>query len=233
MGHAVAYVRVSTEEQVTSGISLDAQESMLRAYCAMRGLELVEVVTDPGVSGGKPLSGRPGGAKVLDLVRRRRVDAVIAWKLDRLFRDCADCLDVTRAWDKANVALHLVDLGGQAVDTSSAMGRFFLTVMAGAAELERNQVRDRTKAAMQHKRARGEFTGGQGYRVRFGYRLGADGVHLEADPKEQAVIVLARDLRAAGRSYCGVVADIAARGLRSRAGRPFALEQVRRMLAAA
>jgi len=52
------------------------------------------------------------------------------------------------------------------------MGRFFLTVMAGAAEMERSQLRERVQAVMAHKKAKGEYTGG---RVRFGWRIGDDG----------------------------------------------------------
>jgi len=137
---AVAYVRVSTEEQATEGISLEAQNHRVRAYCELRGLELVDIITDAGVSAGKPLARRDGGARLLHLIRRGEAVAVVAFKLDRLFRNCADCLTVTATWDRSGVALHLIDLGGQAVDTSTAMGRFFLTVMAGAAEMERGLV---------------------------------------------------------------------------------------------
>jgi DNA invertase Pin-like site-specific DNA recombinase len=55
------YVRVSSEEQSREGISLDAQRARIVAYCAMRGLDLVELVEDPGVSAAKPLNARPGG----------------------------------------------------------------------------------------------------------------------------------------------------------------------------
>jgi site-specific DNA recombinase len=158
---AIAYVRVSTTEQATEGVSLDAQESALRAYCSFRGLDLVAVVVDAGVSAGKPLATRAGGRRVLDLVEAGEVGAVVAYKLDRLFRDCADCLTVTSGWDVAGVALHLVDMGGQAIDTSTAMGRFFLTVMAGAAEMERNLVRERTAAALGHLRDQGVQLGGE------------------------------------------------------------------------
>jgi len=60
---AVLYVRVSTEEQATEGVSLEAQETSLRAYCAMRGLEVAELVIDAGVSAGKPLATREGGRR--------------------------------------------------------------------------------------------------------------------------------------------------------------------------
>lgn len=64
---AALYIRVSTAEQV-EGVSLEAQEAALTAYCSMRGLDIVEIVKDAGVSAGKPLSGRPGGQRLLHLV---------------------------------------------------------------------------------------------------------------------------------------------------------------------
>ena len=158
---AVVYCRVSTREQATEGVSLDAQESALRAYCALRSLDVAAVVVDAGVSGGKALSTRAGGRRVLDLVESGEVCSVVAFKLDRLFRDACDCLAVTAQWDRLDVALHLVDLGGQSIDTSTAMGRFMLTVLAGAAEMERNQIRERTAAALQHIKGTGAQLGGE------------------------------------------------------------------------
>ena len=224
---AAAYIRVSTDEQATEGVSLDAQEATLRSYCAMRGLELAEVVVDAGVSAGKPLSTRDGGAHLLDLVKRGKVQAVVTYKLDRLFRDASDCLQVTAAWDKAGVALHLVDLGGQSVDTSSAMGRFFLTIMAGAAELERNVIRERTAAAMAYKATRLEYTGGA---TPYGWTLDADGVHLVANEAEQAIIAAAKTLREQGLSLRKVGEELAAEGMLPRSGGEWHAKTVRDLL---
>lgn len=80
----VGYVRVSTEEQASSGVSLAAQERAIRNYATARGLELVELVIDAGVSAGTPLSKRRGGALVLDAVRSGRAGSVVAIKLGRL-----------------------------------------------------------------------------------------------------------------------------------------------------
>lgn len=226
---AIAYVRVSTDEQANEGVSLEAQEARIRAYCQMRGLELVDVIVDVGVSAGKPLESRDGGKRVLDAIRSRKAHAVVALKLDRLFRNCADCLMVVESWDKAGIALHLVDLGGQAVDTSSAMGRFFLTVMAGAAELERNQIRERTSLAMQHKKAQGERVGN----IAYGFRLADDGVSLVKDEAEQAVIARIQEARARGLSLRAIVAELERAGVVNRAGNPVALKQVVRILEAA
>lgn len=226
---AVAYVRVSTEEQAVEGVSLDAQEARIRAYCAMRGIELAAVVVDAGVSAGKPLASREGGARVLDVIRRKQAGAVVALKLDRLFRNAADCLATVEAWDHAGVALHLVDLGGTSVDTSSAMGRFFLTVMAGAAEMERNQIRERTSMAMQHKASRGEYTGGK---APFGFDVTTGGTLVRNDA-EQEVLGIARELRAAGMSLRAVARELAKRGHVSRTGKPFVPCQVQKMTEAA
>ena len=57
----VGYTRVSTEEQAAEGFSLEAQEAQIRAYATMRGLTMLELVADPGVSAGKKLGARPGG----------------------------------------------------------------------------------------------------------------------------------------------------------------------------
>ena len=223
---AVAYLRVSTEEQAMEGVSMDAQRARIEAYCAMRGLLLADVIADPGVSGWKPLAARPGGQRLLEIVKTRSATAVVALKLDRLFRNCADCLTVVAGWDRAGVSLHLVDLGGTAVDTSSAMGRFFLTVMAGAAELERNQVGERTSLALRHMAALGQYTGGH---APFGFKLG-DGGNLLADAQEEAALAEARRLHQEGLSLRAVAKVLAEGGFVSRAGRAFGAGQVGRMV---
>lgn len=196
MRQAIAYIRVSTEEQANEGISLEAQRAQLTAYCTLRGMELVEIFCDAGVSAGTPLNKRPQG-KLLSarLESKDRVDAIVAYKLDRLFRNTLDCLQALERWEKQGVALHLIDMGGQAIDTSSAMGRFFMTIMAGVAEMERNMTRDRTIMAMQHKREQGGVVG----TPPLGFSAGEDGMLVPA-PLEQEALVRMKELRAQGLS---------------------------------
>jgi len=224
---AVCYVRVSTEEQAREGVSLEAQESALRAYCVMRGLEIAEFVIDAGVSAGKPLATRPGGAKVLAAVKSNRAGAVVAWKLDRLFRDAVDCLETTSAWDKKGVALHLVDMGGQSIDTASATGRFFMTMLAGMAEMERNRIRERTAVAMQFKKSKGEFCGGA---APYGWNVGADGITLTPNEREQEIARAARELREEGMSLRKVGKRLQALGLLPRSGKSWHPETVKSVL---
>ncbi|OJY17176.1 MAG: hypothetical protein BGO98_13615 [Myxococcales bacterium 68-20] len=232
-GRVIGYTRVSTEEQAASGVSLDAQEAALRAYCAMRGLDLVEMIVDAGVSAGKPLASREGGRRVIDHVRTGSIVAVVAYKLDRVFRDCADCLAVVRDWDERDVALHLVDLGGQTIDTGTAMGRFFLTVMAGAAELERNLIGERTKAALAHiKRDRSVKLGAPALGWTRTDERDADGrlVAREVDG-EVATVNRIVELRAQGLSLRTIAATLTKEGRMTKRGgawRPVTVDRVLR-----
>src|SRR5881296_3498066 len=84
----VGYIRVSTEEQAQSGLGLEAQERMLRAYCAAKGIALGDVLVDAGYSGKN--RNRPGIAELLRRARERRVGTVITVKIDRLSRRVID-----------------------------------------------------------------------------------------------------------------------------------------------
>lgn len=157
MSAVVGYCRVSTVEQVTEGISLDAQAAAIRAHCAVRGLELVSILSDPAVSAATALSSRPAGRELLALVAGGQVKAVVAYRLDRLFRDAADCLSTVRQWDARGVALHMLDMGGQPLDTSSATGGFVLTILAAVAEMERALLRERIRLSNARLRSLGIY----------------------------------------------------------------------------
>lgn len=193
----------------------------------MRGLDLVKVVIDAGVSAGKyTLDKREGGKLVLAAVCSGLVRHVIALKLDRLFRNTVDCLTTVQAWDKAGVSCHLIDMGGASIDTASAMGRMFLTMAAGFAEMERNLTAERTIAALDRKRQKSERLGVLPY----GKCVDADGVHLIDHPTEQAVIAMVRELRESGLPYRAIAAELNRLGMVNRAGGTFQKTQIIRML---
>lgn len=176
---AVAYIRVSTEEQANEGVSLDAQEARVKAYCVANGLELVGIYKDEGVSAGTPLEKRPQGAAMLDALSSGKVGHVVAVKLDRLFRNALDCLANVEKWERAGYCLHLLDL---AVNTCTAAGKAFLTIAATFAEMEKNLVKERTESALAHKKANL-----QAYN-HTPYGFNREGASLVANPAEQATI---------------------------------------------
>ncbi len=223
---AISYIRVSTVEQSQEGVSLAAQTEVVRSYAKFRGFELVGEISDEAISASIPLFERPGGLELLEYLTQGKAKAVIAFKLDRLFRDAGDCLTVTKRWDKRGISLHLVNLGGQVVDTSSAMGRFFLTVMAGVAEMERNLISERTQVAMAHLKSQNRRIGN----VPYGKSLAKDGLHLVENLEEQATIELAIKLNEEGKSLRAIAKALKAEGIVSRKGQQFHSEQIRRML---
>lgn len=219
---AVLYVRVSTQEQALQGVSLDAQIERLRAYCKASDLEVVEVIREEGVSASKPLATRPGGQQLVKLLASGAGVHVVSLKLDRLFRSALDALQQVEAWDKTGISLHLVDMR---IDTGSPAGKFFLTMLAGLAEMERNLIAERTKGAMAYKKQHLEA-----YSVPpFGYDRAGDA--LIENPSEQAVLRQMIDWRrehlslraiASKLNTAGVPTKVRSRGGRETAGRWYA-----------
>src|SRR3569832_1586691 len=85
---AVGYVRLSTQEQATEGVSLDAQRDRLRAYCKLHSSKLIDIKTDEGYLGST--LDRPGLQAALQMLRRDRANTLLVAKLDRLSRSLRD-----------------------------------------------------------------------------------------------------------------------------------------------
>ena len=156
MREAISYIRVSSEEQADSGLGLEAQRRRIAAFCEMKGLRLVEVFEDPGVSGGKPLASRPAGSRLLAAAKKTKAVVVVA-KLDRLFRSVADAANVIADFDKRGIQLVAIV---ENFDMTSPYGRAMAQMTSVFAELERAMFRERTRSAMQVKRSRGERISG-------------------------------------------------------------------------
>ena len=97
------------------------------------------------------------------------------------------------------------------------------------AEFERDQISERTTAAMQHKKARREYTGGE---APYGWRVAADGVSLQAHAREQRVIRRAAQLRAGGASLRQIGRHLTAGGMLQRNGRVWHPQSIRMVLGA-
>ena len=174
------YVRVSTIKQA-DGESLTVQTRQLEGYALQHGFTLEATLSEEGVSGSIPLSQRPVGGPLLDLLGRG--DILIAAKLDRLFRSASDALVTVEMLKKRGVALHLLDLGGDV--TGGGLAKLFFTLVAAFAEAERDRIKERIHAAKRHQKAEGRFMGGK--RPPFGFSVDAKGSLVEDDREQQAV----------------------------------------------
>jgi DNA invertase Pin-like site-specific DNA recombinase len=222
----VAYLRVSTDKQADRGVSLEAQRAKVTAYAELYDLDLVDVIVDAGASA-KTLE-REGLERALGMLRAGRAEALLVVKLDRLTRSVRDLGQLVESYF-ASGRWALLSVGEQ-VDTRTAAGRLVLNVLASVAQWEREATGERTSAALRHKAAQGEYTGG---RAPYGFRVAPDGVRLEPEPEEQRVVAAIRSERACGRSLRAIAATLAADGIASRSGRPFGAGQIRQILGAA
>ena len=154
---AIGYIRVSTEQQADSGLSLAAQRRKITAQAVVNDYALAGIVEDAGASA-KTLD-RPGWARIMRAVRAGQVDAVIVAKLDRATRSVADLGRLLESFRKARRAdggrgVALVSCA-EGLDTASHTGRLIVHILGSVAEWEREECAARTSTALQQKKAQG------------------------------------------------------------------------------
>jgi site-specific DNA recombinase len=221
----VAYVRVSTEKQAEQGLSLDAQQAKLAAYAALYELDLVATEIDAGVSA-KTLQ-RPALQRALGALKAGQAEALLVVKLDRLTRSVRDLGMLVETYFLAG-KWSLMSVSEQ-IDTRTAAGHMVLNILAAVSQWERETIGERTAEAMAYKRQLREYTGGE---PPYGWRLAADGIHLDPHRAEQAIIGEALALKAAGLSLRKIGARLAMHGLLPRLGIAWNPKTVRDLLQA-
>jgi len=213
---AVAYVRVSTDEQAKSGLSLPQQRHELEAYAAREGYRIVEWAADEGYSGASP--DRPGLSRVVELAESGAVEAVLATKRDRLFRSRLYRLLLERDLEEHGVRLvALNDVGHRIGDG----------LLDDFAEWERELITQRTLAGKLQKARQGKIIAGR--LPVHGYRFSADRNSYEADEAKLAGVRRCLSLLADGRSVAGACRDLEALGLPSPGGVKWQKPTVRAM----
>ena len=217
----LGYIRVSSQEQI-SGTSLLDQESRIMAYAALKGLEVVEIFSDPGISGGIPLGKRPAGSEMIEALLNGVANHVIIAKLDRGFRSASDCLTTLESWQKEGIRLHVIDLGGNSVDTASPAGKFMISVLAASAEMEKGLIRERCNSGRKARKAQGRRIG----ELQFGFDLLEDGKTLVPNPAEQAAITLILELHSAGVSLRGIARELETRGYHTKKNKTWSHKQI-------
>jgi len=187
---AIGYLRVSTQGQVDDGVSLEAQRAKINAWCEVNDYKLVSVFVDEGISG-KSTTNRDGLRSALDAVGKG--DALIAYSMSRLTRSTKDMLMMAEGLEKRGVDLVSIC---EKIDTTSASGRMIFRMLAVLGEFERDLVSERTRSALQYKKAQGERVGN----IAYGYELSVDDKTLVENKDEQRTLTLIVELRETGYS---------------------------------
>jgi site-specific DNA recombinase len=203
------YVRVSTQEQGQHGISLAAQRERIESFAQSRGWELVRTYSD--TASGKDTK-RPGLQKMLEDAKRQQFEGVVILKIDRLSRRVMDFGALQETLEGAGVDLISVS---ETFDTTTPIGRAMSNIVAVFAQMEREVISERTRMALQHKKAHL-----QPYSrlAPYGFRRRQD--RLLPDPKALAVV---RDIfatRKAGKTLRDIASTLTERHISSPQGRP-------------
>ena len=209
MTKAIGYIRVSTDDQAESGLSLAHQRSKIEAYTLAMDLHLVELIEDAGESA-KSMN-RPGLQRAIESIRKGEATALVILKLDRLTRSVRDLGTMVELFEKTGAALISVQ---DSINTQTAAGRLVLNVLGSVAQWEREAIGERTAAAMAVKKTRGELVGA----VPFGFDLADDGKTLSPNPSEQESLSILRELRARGLSYRKIGTELESRGIKTKNG---------------
>lgn len=160
------YVRVSTDEQAKEGFSIPAQKERLRAFCQSQGWEIVHEYIEEGWSA-KDLT-RPKMKQLLNDIKKGEIEIILVYRLDRLTRSVLDLYLLLQTFDQYNVAFRSAT---EVYDTSSAMGRLFLTLVAALAQWERENLAERVKFGIEQMIDEGKKPGGHSP---YGYKFDKD-----------------------------------------------------------
>ncbi|MGE5704106.1 MAG: recombinase family protein [Clostridia bacterium] len=176
---AALYGRVSTDEQAQEGFSIAAQKEKLSAYAHSQDWHIFDFYFDEGVSGKH--TERPELQRLLADLRHGKLDVVLVYRLDRLTRSVLDLYQLLQEFDQYKVCFASAT---EVYDTTTAIGRLFITLVAALAQWERENLAERVKLGMEQMALEQKRPGGP---PPYGYRRDQDG-GLLVQPEEAAIV---------------------------------------------
>ena len=225
MTKVAVYIRVSTEEQAREGYSLGAQEQALRLYCTAMDFEIYDFYIDDGFSGRN--TRRPAYRRMMSEIENW--DSILVLKMDRIHRNTKnfiEMMDLLNKKDKNFISQQ------EKLDTKTAMGRFVMQMIQGIAQLESEQIGERTKDGMREKAETLDTSEDakrtMGFTPPFGYLI-ADG-KLVDDVDEQFVVKTIFDLYLAGETMDSICYSLNRQSLLTRKGNPWNKFNLRNIL---
>jgi len=222
---AALYVRVSTEEQSAEGYSLEAQRSFLQDYCTVENWEIADIYEDAGYSGRN--TKRPEYRRMMDEVDKW--DVMLVLKMDRIHRNSRNFMNMMYDLDKKGKKFASAT---ESLDTGNALGKFAINMIQIIAQLESEQIGERTYIGMKEKAETLTNTEKEnrtmGFNAPYGYCL--DRGILISVPEELAVVTEIFGEYLDGSAIDSIAYKLNRRGLPTRKGNPWNVYNLRNIL---
>jgi len=211
---AIGYARLSTGKR-ERGLTLKRQHEKISAYCRLHDLDLVGIADD-----GKGTKNPRGSGiqEVLRTAKEKKVDAVVVYRLDRIFESAGDALETSRLLDDLGISFHSIQ---EQVDTRGPMGDFYFTLLESIAQLDQ---RAPSEGVADGRPVQRTGDGETPDPVPYGYHW-VDG-ELVKHPGEQGVVNKIAMLRKKGRTSSQIALRLNDTRSRARGGRKWQAQTV-------
>lgn len=146
----VIYCRVSSQQQLSLGFSIENQQDRALAYCLYKGFQNPQIIID-GAKSGKRMKNRDGIQEIIKLVETKQVDNIIVYSLSRIGRNAIETLTFIELLKKHKVILHSIT---ESADGSTPYGRYIIGIIALNAQLESEIIGERTQSILKNKKSK-------------------------------------------------------------------------------
>lgn len=218
------YIRVSTEEQANNGYSIRAQEEKLTSYANIKDWKVVDLYIDEGISG-KNVSDRYELVRLIDDIKKGKVNNVLVYKIDRLTRSTKDLIDLVELFNKYNCSFNSLN---ESIDTKTSTGRMFIKIIGIFAEFERENIVERVKLGLERKVKEGYTIASKN--ISFGYRKDKGKKIQEIEENEALVVNEIYDLFLSGNNYTEIANYLNDRGITTKNKKKWSYKTVKLIL---
>lgn len=217
------YIRVSSKRQAEEGYSLEAQRRYLEDFCKFNEIKIYKVYKDEGISG-KSLNKREGLQELLHDAEAGQVNKVICMKLDRISRNTKDLLTMVENFKKWDVDFIC---SKDNIDTSTAVGRMFLTILSAVAQFESDVAKERTADAKMELATEGKFAGNN---IPLGYSYYKITKEFSIIEEEAVIVERVFNEYSSGKSMYAIAKGLNNDGIKTKQGKEFMNPTIKKIL---
>ena len=217
------YIRVSTDDQVREGFSINAQRDKLTKYAELNDWLIVDYYIDEGISG-KNIKDRPEMNRLLSDVKTGKVSNILIYKLDRLTRSLLNLMELIKIFEIYNCSLNSHT---EKLDTSNAVGRMFVKILGTFAEFERENLAERISFGYEQKTKEGNYTNTNGV---YGYDYIVGEGKLKINEEEASFVNKIYDLYLSNNSMLSICKMLNSENVPTKRGGKWAQSTIKSIL---